>query len=52
MAVTIAFICQQEARNKAGQLSSDHAKFMLELHAQLIALSEADFADTLSAKRR
>ncbi|KAE9040032.1 hypothetical protein PR003_g5079 [Phytophthora rubi] len=47
MAITNAYICQREARKAEGKPAADHAKFLLGLHAQLIAMTDADFEDTM-----
>ncbi|KAE9042638.1 hypothetical protein PR002_g3799 [Phytophthora rubi] len=47
MAITNAYICQREARKAEGKPAAVHAKFLLELHAQLVAMTDADFADTM-----
>ncbi|KAE9017368.1 hypothetical protein PF005_g7092 [Phytophthora fragariae] len=48
MAITNAYICQREARKAEGKPAADHDKFLLGLHAQLIAMTDADFEDTVN----
>jgi CDP-glycerol glycerophosphotransferase (TagB/SpsB family) len=45
MAIVNAFIVYREAQKKSGVPRADPAKFLQDLHAQMIELTAADFAN-------